>query len=297
MTEKESKLSTKLEDIALFKNEAKRKKEKLPKSLGSVPARKRKNGKPPYSYIALIAMSILDTPDKRQTLSGIIDFIKKNFEYYGGECPVKGWQNSIRHNLSLNDCFVKTWRDPTNPSKGHLWTLHAKSMDMFEGGSFMRRKKRFKENVETDSHFEEVYSTYQDTCFDEPREDLEKNLSRSDVTISSFRSADVDDHSSRVMSPDSLASPTDPHPRSRSCSSTSSRDKIPEQVFIYPPSPYNLLTAASPRLFPHYSSLAVRRTAYYRDLVPYGHGFEASSFPLTAQTGCIRCLGCTCAYN
>lgn len=115
--------------------------------------RKRKNGKPPYSYIALIAMAILDTQEKRQTLSGIIDFIKKKFEYYGKDCPAKGWQNSIRHNLSLNDCFVKTWRDPTNPCKGHLWTLHANSIDMFQGGSFMRRKKRFKTEVDCEDTY------------------------------------------------------------------------------------------------------------------------------------------------
>nr|AOP31970.1 forkhead domain protein D3-like protein [Nematostella vectensis] len=106
----------------------------------------RKDGKPPYSYIALIAMAIVEAPDKRRTLSEIVEFIKRRFSYYRGDCPIKGWQNSIRHNLSLNDCFIKTWRDPTNPSKGHLWTLHPNSVDMFEGGSFMRRKTRFKRN-------------------------------------------------------------------------------------------------------------------------------------------------------
>lgn len=116
--------------------------------------RKRKNGKPPYSYIALIAMAILDMPDKRQTLSGIIEFIKRKFDYYGKDCPAKGWQNSIRHNLSLNDCFIKTWRDPANPCKGHLWTLHADSIDMFQGGSFMRRKKRFKTDEEQEDAFQ-----------------------------------------------------------------------------------------------------------------------------------------------
>lgn len=104
----------------------------------------RKKGKPPYSYISLIVMAILQSPNRRQTLSGIIEHIQKHFAYYGENCPAKGWKNSIRHNLSLNDCFLKTFRDPANPSKGHLWCLHPQSAHMFEGGSFMRRKKRFR---------------------------------------------------------------------------------------------------------------------------------------------------------
>ena len=109
-----------------------------------------KRGKPPYSYISLIVMAILESPNRRQTLSGIIEHIQKRFPYYGENCPAKGWKNSIRHNLSLNDCFEKTCRDPANPSKGHFWRLHPRSTHMFEGGSFMRRKKRFRKDFNDD---------------------------------------------------------------------------------------------------------------------------------------------------
>ncbi|XP_007540577.1 forkhead box protein B1-like [Poecilia latipinna] len=98
--------------------------------------------KPPYSYISLTAMAIQSCPDKMLPLSDIYKFIMERFPYYREN--TQRWQNSLRHNLSFNDCFIKIPRRPDQPGKGSFWALHPNCGDMFENGSFLRRRKRFK---------------------------------------------------------------------------------------------------------------------------------------------------------
>lgn len=97
--------------------------------------------KPPYSYIALIAMAISQSPNKMLTLGEICDYIIQQFPYYRKRWPT--WQNSIRHNLSLNDCFIKVAREYGSSGKGNFWKLHPASSEMFKNGSFLRRRYRF----------------------------------------------------------------------------------------------------------------------------------------------------------
>ncbi|XP_065165600.1 forkhead box protein L3 [Atheta coriaria] len=96
--------------------------------------------KPQHSYIGLIAMAILGAPEAKLVLSDIYQHILDNYPYFRTRGP--GWRNSIRHNLSLNDCFIKAGRSANG--KGHYWAVHPANVEDFRKGDFRRRKAQRK---------------------------------------------------------------------------------------------------------------------------------------------------------
>ena len=102
------------------------------------------NGKPSYSYAQLIGMAILRAPERKMTLSQIYKWISDTFSFYRDGQAGSGWQNSIRHNLSLNKAFVKKERPKEDPGKGNYWAIQ----DGLEAQFF--KDKTFRRSATTD---------------------------------------------------------------------------------------------------------------------------------------------------
>ncbi|KAJ8959248.1 hypothetical protein NQ318_022511 [Aromia moschata] len=98
------------------------------------------DSKPPFSYAQLIVQAIASAPDKQLTLSGIYSYITKHYPYY--RTADKGWQNSIRHNLSLNRYFIKVPRSQEEPGKGSFWRIDPQSESKLIEQAFRRRRQR-----------------------------------------------------------------------------------------------------------------------------------------------------------
>ncbi|KAJ7335976.1 hypothetical protein OS493_013340 [Desmophyllum pertusum] len=91
------------------------------------------------TFVAVIAQGILSVPSRRMTVSSIYNFIARTFPHFDKE-KGPGWRNSVRHNLSSNDCFVKTCSRPEN-GKGHYWMIHPKDLPEFVKGNYRRPRK------------------------------------------------------------------------------------------------------------------------------------------------------------
>lgn len=94
--------------------------------------------KPPYSYATLICMAMQASKKSKITLSCIYKWITDNFCYFRHADPT--WQNSIRHNLSLNKCFIKVPRQKDEPGKGGFWKIDPQYAERLLSGAYKKRR-------------------------------------------------------------------------------------------------------------------------------------------------------------
>nr|AAI24229.1 Forkhead box J1a [Danio rerio]AAI64538.1 Foxj1a protein [Danio rerio] len=94
--------------------------------------------KPPYSYATLICMAMQASKKTKITLSCIYKWITDNFCYFRHADPT--WQSSIRHNLSLNKCFIKVPRQKDEPGKGGFWKIDPQYAERLLNGAYKKRR-------------------------------------------------------------------------------------------------------------------------------------------------------------
>lgn len=93
------------------------------------------HGRPGFTYCDLAAQAIFYDPEGQVPIRSIYEYIGSNYPYYGEMEDETGWQNSIRHALSINKkIFIRQSKEV--PVKGGLWTLAEEARGNFVGGKF-----------------------------------------------------------------------------------------------------------------------------------------------------------------
>ncbi|XP_057373821.1 forkhead box protein O-like [Daphnia carinata] len=118
----------------------------------------RRNAWGNMSYADLITQAIQSSPDKRLTLSQIYDWMVQNVPYFkdkGDSNSSAGWKNSIRHNLSLHNRFMRVQNEGTGKSSWWMINPDAKPgksarrrATSMETSKYEKKRGRVKKKVE-----------------------------------------------------------------------------------------------------------------------------------------------------
>ncbi|KAG8904109.1 hypothetical protein FRB99_002228 [Tulasnella sp. 403] len=211
-----------------------------------LPPGPRLTSKPHYSYAALIGQALMSSPTKRLSLNQIYTWISLAYPYFKrGEA---GWQNSIRHNLSLNGCFIKIKREDGEKGKGSWWAIREGDEPCFAGGGFQRqgrangRKRKGKADKDQDIKMQDVEDDgtgdglEDDGASPKKKKKIAVNTAPRDPASSIPRTAPG---YSRSNSTSTTATSVHTHASSTSYDSTSSYAANGYGLPVFYPNPYN----------------------------------------------------------
>ena len=97
---------------------------------------RRKQTSSSLTYVTVIAQAKLSSPLQRLPLSEIYKFIEQRFPEFTENRA--RWKNTVRHNLSLHDCFLRG--EVSVDKKGCNWRIHPSFIADFRRGDFSRHK-------------------------------------------------------------------------------------------------------------------------------------------------------------
>ena len=116
----------------------------------SLTLKEKQKGKPPLTYMALVGKALLSSPDGHMCINSIYDYIMENYPFY--RTTTLSWRNAIRHNLTVNECFVKAGK--IGKSRFYQWGIHPDYLEAFRAGKYSGKPNLVRQNVKVvpDNH-------------------------------------------------------------------------------------------------------------------------------------------------
>ena len=114
------------------------------------------NRKSPLPYIGMIAEAINSSPTKKMVLSEIYAYMEHNFFKYLSGKP--RWRNTVRHNLSFHNCFVKC-ECSRRGNRSHFWSIHPDYIEQFKLGNFTKTLSPPREQTNTSPYALELQNS------------------------------------------------------------------------------------------------------------------------------------------
>ena len=96
--------------------------------------------RPRLSYSQMIAEALNQAENRTMPLSDIYIYISQRYPFY--KMDVNGWQNSVRHNLTLNPSFYKVPRPKNSTGRGNFWTTNIIQNSIIQNRKVWPTKKK-----------------------------------------------------------------------------------------------------------------------------------------------------------